>query len=133
MVSGTFDKGGATFVSGQDVEAFWNAVAHFPLLSVGMNCALGPELMRPHIEALQQVSPRWISCHPNAGLPNEMGQYDLGPADMARHDRRVRRARLGEHHRRLLRHDARAHPRDRRHRAPHEAAPAHDASRRTCG
>jgi 5-methyltetrahydrofolate--homocysteine methyltransferase len=84
MASGTFDKGGATFVSGQDVEAFAIAVAHFPLLSVGMNCALGPELMRPHLERLQEVSPRWISCHPNAGLPNEMGQYDLGPADMAR-------------------------------------------------
>ncbi|MEX0612802.1 MAG: methionine synthase, partial [Pirellulales bacterium] len=84
MISGTFDKGGATFVSGQEVEAFWNAVAHFPMLSVGMNCALGPELMRPHLEALQQVSPRWISCHPNAGLPNEMGQYDLAPAGMAR-------------------------------------------------
>jgi 5-methyltetrahydrofolate--homocysteine methyltransferase len=84
MVSGTFSEGGATFVSGQDVEAFWNAVAHFPMLSVGMNCALGPEPMRPHLETLQQVSPRWISCHPNAGLPNEMGQFDLGPADMAR-------------------------------------------------
>jgi 5-methyltetrahydrofolate--homocysteine methyltransferase len=83
MVSGTFDKGGATFVSGQEVEAFWNAVAHFPLLSVGMNCALGPGLMRPHLETLQQVSPAYISCHPNAGLPNEMGLYDLGPADMA--------------------------------------------------
>src|SRR4051812_47281049 len=84
MISGTFDKGGATFVSGQDVEAFSNAVAHFPSLSVGMNCALGPELMRPHLETLAQVSPHWISCHPNAGLPNEMGQYDLGPAAMAR-------------------------------------------------
>jgi 5-methyltetrahydrofolate--homocysteine methyltransferase len=83
MVSGTFDKGGATFVSGQEVEAFWNAVSHFPMLSVGMNCALGPELMRPHLETLQQVSSCWISCHPNAGLPNEMGQYDLGPAAMA--------------------------------------------------
>ena len=84
MVSGTFSEGGATFVSGQEVEAFWNAVAHFPMLSVGMNCALGPIPMRPHLESLQQVSPRWISCHPNAGLPNEMGQFDLGPADMAR-------------------------------------------------
>ncbi len=84
MVSGTFGEGGATFVSGQEVEAFWNAIANFPMLSVGMNCALGPQTMRPHIETLQQVSPRWISCHPNAGLPNEMGQYDLGPADMAR-------------------------------------------------
>jgi 5-methyltetrahydrofolate--homocysteine methyltransferase len=83
MVSGTFDKGGATFVSGQSIEAFWNAVSHVPLLSVGMNCALGPDVMRPHIEALSQVAPVRISCHPNAGLPNEMGQFDLGPAAMA--------------------------------------------------
>src|SRR5688572_21897741 len=83
MISGTFDKGGATFVSGQEVEAFWIAVSHFPVLSVGMNCALGPELMRPHLETLQRVSPARISCHPNAGLPNEMGQYDLSPTDMA--------------------------------------------------
>ncbi len=83
MISGTFDKGGATFVSGQDVEAFWTAVSHFPVLSVGMNCALGPELMRPHMETLQQVAPTRISCHPNAGLPNEMGHYDLGPTAMA--------------------------------------------------
>ena len=84
MISGTFGEGGRTFVSGQDVEAFWNAIAHFPMLSVGMNCALGPKTMRPHIEALQEVSPRWISCYPNAGLPNEMGQFDLGPAAMAK-------------------------------------------------
>ncbi len=84
MISGTFGDGGRTFVSGQDVEAFWNAVSHFPMLSVGMNCALGPVPMRPHIESLQQVASTWISCHPNAGLPNEMGQFDLGPADMAR-------------------------------------------------
>ena len=54
MASGTFDKGGATFVSGQSIEAFWNAISHFPLLSVGMNCALGPDVMRPHIEALAE-------------------------------------------------------------------------------
>ena len=83
MVSGTFDKGGATFVSGQAVEAFWDSIAHFPMLSVGMNCALGPDVMRPHLEALQAVATPWVSCHPNAGLPNEMGQFDLGPKDMA--------------------------------------------------
>src|SRR5262249_39944591 len=70
MISGTFDRGGATFVSGQDVEAFWNAIAHFPMLSVGMNCALGPELMRASLERLQEASPAFVSCHPNAGLPN---------------------------------------------------------------
>jgi 5-methyltetrahydrofolate--homocysteine methyltransferase len=83
IASGTFDKGGVTFVSGQSVEAFWDAVSHVPLLAVGMNCALGPELMRPHIEELSHVASIPISCYPNAGLPNEMGQYDLGPAAMA--------------------------------------------------
>jgi 5-methyltetrahydrofolate--homocysteine methyltransferase len=53
------------------------------MLSVGMNCALGPQPMRPQLETLQHVSSCWISCHPNAGLPNEMGQFDLGPAAMA--------------------------------------------------
>jgi 5-methyltetrahydrofolate--homocysteine methyltransferase len=83
IASGTFDRGGVTFVSGQAVEAFWIAISHVPLLAVGMNCALGPELMRPHIEELSRIAGTHISCYPNAGLPNEMGQYDLGPARMA--------------------------------------------------
>ena len=83
MVSGTFNEGGVTFVSSQMVEAFWNSISHFPLTSVGMNCALGPELMRPHVEELARVSTAYVSCHPNAGLPNEMGQYDLSPEGMA--------------------------------------------------
>jgi len=83
MISATFDQSGSTFVSGQNVEAFWNAVSHFPMLSVGMNCALGPDRMRPYVEELSQIAPRHISCHPNAGLPNEMGAYDLSPAGMA--------------------------------------------------
>lgn len=83
MVSATFGEGGGTFVSGQTVEAFWAAISHFPMLSVGMNCALGPDVMRPHLEELSHVSAVPISCHPNAGLPNEMGQYDLTPSRMA--------------------------------------------------
>jgi 5-methyltetrahydrofolate--homocysteine methyltransferase len=83
MVSTTFNEAGVTFVSSQSVEAMWNAVSHFPLLSIGMNCALGPERMRPHLEELSQVATTYISCHPNAGLPNEMGQYDMSPARMA--------------------------------------------------
>ncbi|MEO1528420.1 MAG: homocysteine S-methyltransferase family protein, partial [Planctomycetota bacterium] len=83
MISGTFDKGGRTFVSGQSVEAFFTALEHFPMLSIGMNCALGPDVMRPHIEELSNVAGIPISCHPNAGLPNEMGQFDLGPKAMA--------------------------------------------------
>jgi len=83
MASGTFGPGGVTFVSGQSVEAFWNAIGQTPLLTVGMNCALGPETMRPHIEELARVATAGIHAYPNAGLPNEMGQYDLGPAGMA--------------------------------------------------
>jgi 5-methyltetrahydrofolate--homocysteine methyltransferase len=83
ILSGTFDKGGATFVSGQTIEAFWHSISHFPLLAVGMNCALGPDVMRPHIETLHRIADTRISCHPNAGLPNEMGQFDLGPEQMA--------------------------------------------------
>jgi len=83
MASGTFADGGRTFVSAQSVEAFWTAINHFPLLSVGMNCALGPDVMRPHIEELSHVAGIPISCHPNAGLPNEMGEFDLGPQAMA--------------------------------------------------
>ena len=83
VVSGTFNPAGVTFVSSQSVEAFWNSVSHFPLLAVGMNCALGPETMRPHVEELSHVASSYISCHPNAGLPNEMGQYDMTPPQMA--------------------------------------------------
>ncbi|MFG0254778.1 MAG: homocysteine S-methyltransferase family protein, partial [Rhodopirellula sp. JB053] len=83
MVSGTFADGGRTFVSAQSVEAFWTSINHFPVLSVGMNCALGPDIMRPHIEELSNVAGVPISCHPNAGLPNDMGEFDLGPKVMA--------------------------------------------------
>lgn len=83
MVSGTFAQSGSTFVSGQVVEAFWNSISHFPMLSVGMNCALGPDIMRPHLEELAKISTPFISCHPNAGTPNEMGEFDLEPAEMA--------------------------------------------------
>ena len=83
MVSGTFAESGSTFVSGQVVEAFWNSVSHFPMMSVGMNCALGPDIMRSHIEELSKISTPYISCHPNAGTPNEMGEFDLEPEPMA--------------------------------------------------
>ena len=83
MVSGTFTESGVTFVSSQSVLAFWNSISHFPLLSVGMNCALGPEKMRSLVEEMAGTADVFISCHPNAGLPNEMGEYDLTPERMA--------------------------------------------------
>jgi len=76
------DRSGRT-LSGQTIEAFYISVAHANLFAVGINCALGPELMRPYVEALSRVAPIYTSCHPNAGLPNEMGGYDETPQQMA--------------------------------------------------
>jgi 5-methyltetrahydrofolate--homocysteine methyltransferase len=73
LASVTFIQAGSNRgVTGQTVEAFWNSISHVPLLSVGMNCALGPKEMRPLIEELSQLAPVYISCYPNAGLPNPL-------------------------------------------------------------
>jgi 5-methyltetrahydrofolate--homocysteine methyltransferase len=73
LASVTFiQKGGTRGVTGQTVEAFWNSISHVPLLAVGMNCALGPEEMRPLIEELSHLAPLYVSVYPNAGLPNPL-------------------------------------------------------------
>jgi 5-methyltetrahydrofolate--homocysteine methyltransferase len=73
MASVTFIQAGSNRgVTGQTVEAFWNSISHVPLLSVGMNCALGPKEMRPLIEELSRIAPVYLSAHPNAGLPNPL-------------------------------------------------------------
>ena len=73
MASVTFIQAGSNRgVTGQTVEAFWNSIAHVPLLSVGVNCALGPKEMRPLIEELSQIAPIYMSSHPNAGLPDPL-------------------------------------------------------------
>ncbi|MBL8115244.1 MAG: methionine synthase [Acidobacteria bacterium] len=83
MVSVTItDKSGRT-LSGQLVEAFWNSVSHAPLLSVGINCALGAKEMRPYIEELSAVAPVFTTAYPNAGLPNAFGGFDETPEIMA--------------------------------------------------
>ncbi len=83
MVSVTItDRSGRT-LSGQTIEAFWNSISHAPLLSVGINCALGAKQMRPYIEELAQIAPVYISCYPNAGLPNPFGGFDETPDIMA--------------------------------------------------
>jgi 5-methyltetrahydrofolate--homocysteine methyltransferase len=83
MVSVTVtDRSGRT-LSGQTVEAFWNSVSHMKLLSVGINCALGAKEMRPYIEELSRIAPVYISCYPNAGLPNAFGGFDETPEIMA--------------------------------------------------
>ncbi len=83
MISGTVtDQSGRT-LSGQTIEAFWLSVAHARPLSVGINCALGARDMRPYVEALSHFAPVFVSCYPNAGLPNEFGEYDDSPGHMA--------------------------------------------------
>ncbi len=76
MVSGTITDASGRTLSGQTTEAFLTSVSHLPLLSVGLNCALGADLMRPYVQILAKESPFFTSAHPNAGLPNEMGEYD---------------------------------------------------------
>ena len=83
MVSVTITDASGRTLSGQTVEAFWNSISHFDLLSVGINCALGPEKMRPYVEELSRIAPVFLSCHPNAGLPNAFGQYEESPEEMA--------------------------------------------------
>ena len=83
MISGTItDRSGRT-LSGQTAEAFWYSMRHLKPFSIGLNCALGAELMRPYLAELAQVADVRISAYPNAGLPNEMGEYDEGPDEMA--------------------------------------------------
>jgi 5-methyltetrahydrofolate--homocysteine methyltransferase len=74
MVSGTIFENGRT-LSAQTVEAFWTSVCHFDMLSIGLNCAVGVEIMRPHIEALSRIAPKPISCYPNAGMPDGFGGF----------------------------------------------------------
>ncbi|HEY3807664.1 MAG TPA: methionine synthase [Kofleriaceae bacterium] len=76
------DKSGRT-LSGQTVEAFWNSIAHAKLFAVSINCALGADDMRPHVAELARSAGVRVACYPNAGLPNEFGQYDDTPSHMA--------------------------------------------------
>ncbi len=82
MISGTITDASGRTLSGQTVEAFWVSVSHMPLLSIGLNCALGAKEMRPHLEALSKIAACYISSYPNAGLPNEFGEYDQTPHEM---------------------------------------------------
>jgi 5-methyltetrahydrofolate--homocysteine methyltransferase len=86
MISAAVGRGGETMISAQTVEAFWNAVKHVNPIAVGLNCSLGPDLMRPFLAELSEKSNTAISCYPNAGLPNPLSPtgFDLQPADMGR-------------------------------------------------
>ena len=72
-------------LTGQTVEACWNSIAHAPLLGVGLNCSLGPEDMGPHLDELQRIAPMFVSCYPNAGLPDPLlpTGFPATPSDMA--------------------------------------------------
>ena len=87
MVSGTITDASGRTLSGQTTEAFLNSVAHVDLLSVGLNCALGAPQMRPFLEELANKAPFYVSCYPNAGLPNQFGEYDESPEQMGEHIR----------------------------------------------
>jgi len=83
MVSGTITDASGRTLSGQTTEAFLISISHVPLLSVGLNCALGAKELRPYLKVLAEKAPFAVSAYPNAGLPNEFGQYDQGAEEMA--------------------------------------------------
>jgi 5-methyltetrahydrofolate--homocysteine methyltransferase len=84
MISGTITDASGRTLSGQTTEAFYNSIRHIKPLSIGLNCALGPDLLRQYVEELSRVCETFTSVHPNAGLPNEFGEYDLEAPEMAK-------------------------------------------------
>jgi 5-methyltetrahydrofolate--homocysteine methyltransferase len=86
IVSAAVGRGGETMISAQKIEALWNAVAHVRPLAIGLNCSLGPDLMKPFLEDLSKCASTHVSCYPNAGLPNPLAPtgFDLEPDDMGR-------------------------------------------------
>ncbi len=84
MVSGTITDASGRTLSGQTTEAFWISMMHGDLLSIGLNCALGADELLPYVKRLDAVADVYVSAHPNAGLPNEFGEYDQTPTDMAK-------------------------------------------------
>ena len=83
MVSGTITDASGRTLSGQTTEAFLVSVSHVPLLSIGLNCALGAAQLRPYLQVLSDKATFYVSAYPNAGLPNAFGQYDQSPEEMA--------------------------------------------------
>jgi hypothetical protein len=122
MISGTITDKSGRLLSGQLPEAFWNSVRHARPITVGFNCALGAEDLRAHIADIGRVADTLVCAYPNAGLPNEFGQYDESPEFMAGADRRVRRFRPRQHRRRLLRHHAGPYRGDCRRRGSAQTA-----------
>ena len=84
MISGTITDASGRTLSGQTTGAFWNSLRHVEPISFGFNCALGPDKLRQYVEELSRIANTYVSAHPNAGLPNEFGEYDLTPEAMAK-------------------------------------------------
>ena len=87
MVSGTVTDASGRTLSGQTVEAFWVSISHMPLLSVGLNCSLGSKELTPFLKDLASIATCPVSAYPNAGLPNELGEYDQGATEMGKYIR----------------------------------------------
>ncbi|EGU41438.1 methionine synthase [Vibrio splendidus] len=85
MISGTITDASGRTLSGQTTEAFYNALRHVKPISFGLNCALGPDELREYVGEMSRISESYVSAHPNAGLPNAFGEYDLSSEDMAEH------------------------------------------------
>ncbi len=83
MISGTITDASGRTLSGQVTEAFYNSLRHANPISIGLNCALGPDLLRQYVAEMSRVADTYVSAHPNAGLPNEFGEYDLGAVSMS--------------------------------------------------
>ena len=112
MISVTIEAMG-TMLAGQNIEALWASLDHIDLISLGLNCATGPEFMTDHIRTLQSLTNRAVSCYPNAGLPNEEGLYRRNANEFGRAARPVHRTRLAECGGRVLRNHRKAYSRDR--------------------
>ena len=114
MLSMTITDLSGRNLSGHSIESFWASVRHARPLTIGLNCSFGAAQLRPHIAALSQIADTLIMAYPNAGLPNDLGEYDECAETTAAPGPRMGRAGHRQHRRRLLRHDAGAYPRDRR-------------------
>ncbi len=122
MISGTITDASGRTLSGQTAEAFFNSMRHVNPISIGFNCALGAKQLRQYVEELAGTADCYVNAHPNAGLPNEFGEYDESPEDMAEELGEWAKSGLPEHHRRLLRHHPAAHQGDCRSRRQVPAA-----------
>ncbi|EKD77942.1 MAG: hypothetical protein ACD_42C00109G0004 [uncultured bacterium] len=83
MISGTITDASGRTLSGQTIEAFWHSVMHANPIAIGINCALGAEDMRPYVQTLSKIADTYVSVYPNAGLPNELGEYEQSPERMS--------------------------------------------------